>query len=365
MTRAFSAIIPLLFIITACNNNAGNSQNSSENQKTQKQVEGFHGPDISCFVYHRFGDDRYPSTNISVDKFEKHLQYLQENNFEVVTFGEAVDLINNGESGDQRYAVITVDDAYKSFKTGAMPLLEEYNMPATVFVNTNGTGGKSYMDWETLRALQEKGIEIGHHSHSHAQFLNKKDPKKAFKEDTRKGQQLFKEKLGEAPDIYAYPYGEYNVNMQEVLKDMGFKAAAAQHSGVMYPGSNLYALPRFPMASSFTKFEEFKEKAGMKGLRVTQENPKEVVFQENPPKLELTIDQTGISAENIQCFVSTPAGCKVKKDLSGNEAVITFQADEPLKTRRIKYTITAPSKDGKQWFWYSKLWVMPDEPEDP
>lgn len=32
----------------------------------------------NIFVYHRFGDDRYPSTNISIDVFAAQLQLLKE-----------------------------------------------------------------------------------------------------------------------------------------------------------------------------------------------------------------------------------------------------------------------------------------------
>jgi hypothetical protein len=43
--------------------------------------------DIPIFAYHRFGDDRYPSTNISDQVFEQQLQYLSENGYEVLSFG--------------------------------------------------------------------------------------------------------------------------------------------------------------------------------------------------------------------------------------------------------------------------------------
>lgn len=39
-------------------------------------------------VYHRFGDKRYPSTNTSLENFEKHLSYLQSNGFTSYTTSE-------------------------------------------------------------------------------------------------------------------------------------------------------------------------------------------------------------------------------------------------------------------------------------
>ncbi len=37
---------------------------------------------------------------------------------------------------DTPTAVLTIDDGYDYFRTGAMPLLQEFGMPATLFINT-------------------------------------------------------------------------------------------------------------------------------------------------------------------------------------------------------------------------------------
>ena len=50
---------------------------------------------INAFVYHRFGDDRYPSINIDLDRFEAHLKYLKDNNYELVTISEAMKILGN------------------------------------------------------------------------------------------------------------------------------------------------------------------------------------------------------------------------------------------------------------------------------
>lgn len=60
------------------------------------QVQAFQN--MNAFVYHRFGDDRYPSTNIEIDKFEAHLKYLKENAYEVITMKEVVKRLNKKET---------------------------------------------------------------------------------------------------------------------------------------------------------------------------------------------------------------------------------------------------------------------------
>ncbi len=78
---------------------------------------------INAFVYHRFGDDRYPSTNIDLDKFEAHLKYLSENEYEVISMAEVVKRLDKKREKDSKIAVITIDDGFKSFYQNGLPLL--------------------------------------------------------------------------------------------------------------------------------------------------------------------------------------------------------------------------------------------------
>jgi hypothetical protein len=34
--------------------------------------------EVVSFIYHRFGDDRYPTTNTSVENLEAHINYLKK-----------------------------------------------------------------------------------------------------------------------------------------------------------------------------------------------------------------------------------------------------------------------------------------------
>src|SRR6188768_2381359 len=75
-----------------------------ENKTTTKGKK-----EVVCFVYHRFGDPRYPTTNVSVKDFEAHLAYLTKNNFKVVTFSDAISYLQSDQP-EQKIAVITIDD---------------------------------------------------------------------------------------------------------------------------------------------------------------------------------------------------------------------------------------------------------------
>ena len=129
--------------------------------------------EANVFVYHRFNDSRYPSTNITTEAFKDHLEALKVEHFTVLTLGEVVDRMRAGESLPQRCAVISVDDGYLSFLTDGWPLLKQYGYPATLFVSTDTVGGSDFMNWQDLLILQEEGVEIGNHSASHVYLLDR------------------------------------------------------------------------------------------------------------------------------------------------------------------------------------------------
>jgi len=344
-------LVFILMALLSCDQNRtqGNSIAQPDQDHNKKEVV--------VFVYHRFGNSKYPSTNISLDIFEQHLSYLKNNGFKVMAFGDAVDYINNPEiTFTDKVVCITVDDGYKTFYQNSLPLLEKYGFPATVFINSESVGGGTYMDWSELKKIHERGIEIGNHSHSHAYFLNIPGLERTehFKQDVQRCQSEIKEHLGFAPDIFAYPYGEFDPEMKSVLKSLGFKAAAAQNSGVMHAHDN-YAIPRFPMAGPYVNMESFKEKANMKALRIVEKSPaSSVLAGHNPPTLSVLFDTASVDLRGYNCFISP--GCE--SNLTNNKMVIS--AEKPLQNRRTLYTITAPSKSGSGWHWFSHLWIRPE-----
>lgn len=313
--------------------------------------------EIVCFVYHRIGDHRYPSTNTSISDFESHLLYLSKNNFTVLSFSDALKYLQSGESG-KKVAVITVDDGYTSFYRNGLPLLRKYQMPASLFINTKTVGGGDYMNWDELKAAMKAGVEIGNHTHSHDFFMNLPETKRyqQFKEEIILSQEIIQKNLGVEPAIFSYPYGEFDPNMKEIVKSLGFNGAAAQKSGVWYPGTDIFQLPRFPMSESYAAINKFKEKANMRALRLSSVSPESFVKPaSNQPQLTVSFDPEELRLEQMQCFIQgSPCDMKI---VDHQKAVVTIQPSQPItKKRRTIYTITIPDKKGR-WHWYSHLWI--------
>jgi peptidoglycan/xylan/chitin deacetylase (PgdA/CDA1 family) len=321
---------------------------------------------IACFVYHRFGDDRYPSTNISTNAFRAQLAYLRQNNFTVWTMGRATESIRKGEEIPPRTVVLTIDDAYQSFYEQGLPLLEEFGYPATLYVNTANVGHPDFLNWREIRDAQERDIEIGNHSHSHGHFLDIPDGERgdSFFSDLNKSQMIFFDSLGFSPDLYSYPYGEYDAIMEKVLKNAGFISAAAQYSGILYEGTNLYEIPRFPMGGPFATLKGFIQKSQMRPFKVLDKETISIVMEENPPMLVVSFSKDCIDTEFLQCFVNGERNCITEMQESPEKVRIKVTSRDVLPGRRSLYTITAPARNGKGWCWYSHVWVNTSVRED-
>ncbi len=319
---------------------------------------GFQQAKASAFVYHRFGDDRYPSTNIDLDKFEAHLKFLKDNDYHVITISQVLNELKDQEV-IAKVAVITIDDAYKSFYANGWPLLKKYGFPATLYVNTETVGATDFMDWNQIKEVNQAGIEIGNHSHAHPYFLNNFN-RQDFLGDLLLSQKSFEIGMNKVPKSYAYPYGEWNMQMANVLDSMNYLSAAAQKSGVIYRGTHRYSLPRFPMSNDYADLESFKEKLSVAALEIVDIKTYQVgsMGSVSSPTIVLSFYEKDLELKYLQVFIQ---GTEVNKSITVEKdglVKLTISPKSSLKKRRTLFTVTIPNRRG-EWAWYSYSWVIP------
>ena len=113
------------------------------------------------------------------------------------------------------------------------------------------------MNWDQIIEISKSEIvEIGNHSHSH-EYLVDESPE-FIKKDILKSIEIFEKKLGKNSEFFSYPFGEYSLEFKKVIKDLGFKYAFGQHSGVIDETKDLWELPRFPINEKYGEINRFK-----------------------------------------------------------------------------------------------------------
>ena len=107
----------------------------------------------TVIMYHRFGERRYPTTNVSIEQFESHLEFIAQGDYTVAPLIDIIETLQSGGVVKDKTVAITVDDAYLSVYTQAWPRLKEYGFPFTIFVATDPVDNnlRNYMSWDQIR----------------------------------------------------------------------------------------------------------------------------------------------------------------------------------------------------------------------
>ena len=151
-------------------------------------------------MYHRFEENKYPSTNIRIEDFKKHLKMIEnENIYFINPKNFENELVTKKKS---RKILLTIDDSFLSFYDNAWPILKEREIPFILFVNTREVGTFNYMNWNQIKELyKEDFVEIGNHSHSHEYLIDLSSS--LIKEDITKSIEIFNEKLGKNSSFFS------------------------------------------------------------------------------------------------------------------------------------------------------------------
>ena len=252
-------------------------------------------------MYHRFEENKYPSTNIKILDFKDHLEVIKKNNIEFINpanFEE--ELINQKK---QRKVLLTIDDGFLSFYNNAWPLLKKEKIPFILFVSTREVGSSNYMTWEQIQEIsKEDFVEIGNHSHTHEYLVDENN--EAIKADIQKSIDIFIKKLGKNSEFFSYPFGEYSVNFKSIIKNFGFKYAFGQHSGVIDETKNFYELPRFPINEKYGELKRFNSLVKTLPFKYKNITPEEkyLLDDKNPPKVEIEFYDNINNLKSITCY---------------------------------------------------------------
>ena len=308
----------------------------------------------SFIMYHRFGDSRYPSTNIKKEQFLKHINELLNPKYNVINIERALLAINNIKPVKDRSVVITIDDAYSSVYKYAWPIFKKYNLPFTLFVSTDVIDNKTpgYMSWEEIRTLRDHGVTIGSQTKSHPHMF--KLSKKKIKEELSFSNKRFIDEIGSAPKIFAYPYGEYNLEVLDQVRLHGFIAAFGQHSGVAHKSLGLYELPRFAMNEKYGNMDRFLLAVNALPMPIFDLSPKNPVISRNPPSYGFTLSNKIEPKNAIRCFANNGLKAETKR-LGRNR--IEIRLNGPFLKGRGRINCTMAGNENR-WRWLGRQFII-------
>ena len=208
------------------------------------------------------------------------------------------------------------------------------------------------MSWDQLRQLQADGVGIGSqtasHPHMHLSSLADVDV------ELQKSNQRFLTELGLRPNLFAYPYGEYNLAVIERVKAAGFIAGFGQNSGIAHGYDGYFELPRFAMNERYGAMDRLSLAIDGLPLKANQILPADVVIGKNPPDFGFTLAPEIATNSQLRCFNNTYDQLKISR--LGPRAEVRFPG--PLPSGRARVNCTMPGPDGR-WRWFGKQFLVP------
>jgi peptidoglycan/xylan/chitin deacetylase (PgdA/CDA1 family) len=174
----------------------------------------------SVLVYHSISTpaEAMPGDiDISPARFEQQLAWLR-NTKRVVRLEDAL------ARKSTRQIAITFDDGYRDNLTAALPLLEKYNLPMTLFMVAGFVDSDGYLSADELREISRHPlITIGAHGlwHRHFNRISRDEARFELTESRR----LLEETIETKVDLMAWPYGECTPALEELAGECGYRAA--------------------------------------------------------------------------------------------------------------------------------------------
>ena len=211
-------------------------------------------PLVLC--YHAASDSWEHQLSVRPSDFERQLRSLVWRGFRGVSAADVP-----GSAG--RRVHVTFDDAFKSV-ANVLPVLERLGVPATVFVSSGyADTGRTFdvpelaeqaaahpkelatMDWDELRGLADRGVEIGAHTVSHPHLPTLSDAE--IDRELRDSRTQIEDELGRPCRFVAYPYGEHDARVRAGAHRAGYDAGYSLASTTARAAAHRFAVPRIDL----------------------------------------------------------------------------------------------------------------------
>lgn len=201
---------------------------------------------VLILMLHHFTDDPAEAnyTTIDMKRLEQQIKAYQKSGYVFVKLSEV--------STVDKPVVLSIDDGYESVYTHFYPMAKRLSLPFNLNLIMSRIGAGSDIEiqkasLDQLKDMKASGLcDLGVHSYDAHGFGKREGLVKLFEEswteygeairqDTQLATDAYLRAFGEAPKIYAYPYGSFSDYTQKMLKDMGFDYTLTTMKGLNRP----------------------------------------------------------------------------------------------------------------------------------
>jgi peptidoglycan/xylan/chitin deacetylase (PgdA/CDA1 family) len=199
--------------------------------------------EIPVLLYHEVGCATHDDRDLPADQLDAELTYLETHGYHLVTVEDA---LHASASLPGNPVAITFDDGAACVYSAAFPVLQRHHAPFELFLVSDwiaadaahrsqqpvGDGEQvQNLIWPEVRAMVDTGLaHIGAHGRNHT-YLRRADLPTLESEIAGSRKDLAAA-LGRPIELFAYPYGAYNLEAMQEVRLAGFTGALAVGNGL-------------------------------------------------------------------------------------------------------------------------------------
>jgi len=212
---------------------------------------------VPILMYHYIGNNPDPkdsqreTISLGPDKFDEQMKYLHDNNYTSITLDTLYPTITNQTYLSEKSVILTFDDGYMDFYYNAYPILQKYNIRATVFIPTILMNQGYYLTWQQIKEMSSSGlITLGSHCFHHY-HLTTLSPE-AIEFELKESKKILQDTLGVPINFLAYPYGSTNNQIIEGVKKAGYIGAVGTWPSKIQSEGTIFNMPRLRISGGIT-----------------------------------------------------------------------------------------------------------------
>ncbi|MBU3020316.1 polysaccharide deacetylase family protein [Aestuariibacter sp. A3R04] len=315
-------------------------------------------------LYHHVSASTPASTSVPPEIFKEHMTYLAEH-YSVLPLPVIVNAIKNSKPLPDKAIAVTFDDGFENILTNGHSVMNALSLPYTIFINPAEIGRqKSQLNWEQVKKLHEEGVDFANHTLDHLHMLDRLNGESEAAwldrvwKNVEEAEAQIREHTGESLKYLAYPFGEFNQQLANRVKQAGY-IGFGQHSGGVGPHSDFAALPRFPAAGPYARMSSLKVKMASLAMPVLSQTLQNPEFAANTlvGKQSITVRQEDVRLKQAACYFQ---GETLPVDFSDNTLSYTLDKALPIGRSRVNCTAPSASKPGR-YYWYSQPFFVARE----
>jgi peptidoglycan/xylan/chitin deacetylase (PgdA/CDA1 family) len=208
------------------------------------------GAGVRILGYHRVSD-AHDVLAVAPSLFRAQLEAALDEGFTAISLRESLDVIT--ASRERRYLVVTFDDGYRDNLENAFPVLQDLQVPATIFVPTAVISREATyhwyrepppaLSWDELRELLATGL-VDVQAHGRRHYRLPALPDEVAQEEIAGARADLERQLELQPFAFCYAAGVFGPRERELVRRAGYRAGITTNPGTNRGDGDLLQLRR-------------------------------------------------------------------------------------------------------------------------